>query len=132
MNIVLDEDETNAMKLPPKFTLFPKVKLEEILIQKQVCDTKCRWDRMERLIDDNGDIIIEEGDEVYKDDEEVVEENRHVEVYDPIRKVFDYTKIKATKIKSNPRVIMPGSRPAKEEAQMTARTAMIESVVKEV
>ena len=87
---------------------------------------------MDRLIDDNADIILEEGDEVYGDDEEVVEENRHVQVYNPDRKEFDYTKLKAINIKSNPRAIMPGSRPAKEEAQMTARTAMIEGVVKEV
>ena len=115
--------------LPQKFTLYPKVKLDEILMQKQVCDTKCRWERIDRMIDEKGDLILEEDDEVYREDKEVVEENRCNEVYDPERKEVNFTKVRATNIKSNPRVQMPGSRPAREEAQLAARTSLIENTV---
>ena len=52
-------------------------------------------------------------------------------MYDPDRKILDYTKMRATKIKSNPRVMMPESHPAREEAQLAARTSLIENTVRQ-
>ena len=36
----LDDDEADAMKLSPKFTFYNKICFDDILMQKQVCDTK--------------------------------------------------------------------------------------------
>ena len=69
-------------------------------------------------------------------DEESVQEVQMVEVearemYDPIRCKFDMSKIRATDIKTNQRVIMPAPRPTKEECRLEVRTELMKTKFRE-
>ena len=124
--VQVDEDEKNAASLPPKFTLFKKLLMEEIKVQRDICNTKIRWNRKGQLVDEKGDVIWDPEDP--QTDEEVVLQNNQNEVYDPITKTIDFRKLKATLIKNNPRVKMPKPRPAIEEAQILTRRTMTQAI----
>ena len=81
---VVSEDELNAARLGPKFTLFPKVKIEGVKWNSSIKNTKIRWGRIARLTE-NGDVIVEDGKGPLTD-EHIVEENGYREVYDPVSK----------------------------------------------
>ena len=77
-------------------------------------------------MDDKGDLIWDPDDP--QTDEEVVLQNNQNGVYDPITKTIDFTMLKATLIKNNPRVKMPTPRPAIEEAQILTRRTMAQAI----
>ena len=117
----IDQDELDAASLPAPYRLFPKVKIEKIKTNFTMGETKQRWSRADKLIDSKGDVIREEEGEQEKTDEEVVQQHAHEEVYDPDKKTIDFRKLRCHRVKSNPTVIMPKARPAKEEAIFLTR-----------
>ena len=65
---VVSEDELNAARLGPKFTLIEGVKWNS-----SIKNTKIRWGRIARLTE-NGDVVIDDGEGPLTD-EHIVEEN---------------------------------------------------------
>ena len=109
--VALDPDEIAALSISPKFKLYPKVTLEEVQLQTQVMNAKIRWFRTGRDVDPKGEVIVEDEDFQEKTPEQVVQEENHREVYDPESKTLDFRKLRATGVKNNPRVHLPGDRP---------------------
>ena len=58
-------------------------------------------------------------------------ENNHQEAYDPVRREIDLRKLVPTKVKNNPRIVLPKARPRKEEAELMSRPNMIGNVIKQ-
>ena len=52
--IDLDEDETDALSIPPKFALFQKLNILDLRHQQQVRDAKVRYGMMDRDFDLEG------------------------------------------------------------------------------
>ena len=69
VEVKVDEDEKNAASLPPKFTLFKKLLMDEIKVQGDICDTKIRGNRKGQRVDEKGDMIWDPEDP--QTDEEV-------------------------------------------------------------
>ena len=116
-DVSMDEDEHNAASLPPKFTTFPKVTIEDAKVQTLVADSKSRWGRSDKLME-AGDIVVENEQ---LSDEDIVKEYSHLEVFDPDSKSIDFRKLRPTQIKNNPRVHMAKARPVLEEANYAVR-----------
>merc|ERR1711954_1791 len=55
--VQVDKDEKNAASLPPKFTLIKKLLMEEIKVERTICNTKIRWNRKGQLVDEKGGVI---------------------------------------------------------------------------
>ena len=111
--VVVDQDEENAAKLGPKFTLYPKIKIENVKWASMCKDTKIRWGRKLRLIDKgSGDIIHE--DLGQQTDEQILEDNVHREPYDHVSKTIDFRKVMPTDIKNNHRVMTRGTDPQRK------------------
>ena len=118
-DISLSQEETDALKLPPNFKLFPKDGKREVQIQAEACRTKSRWDRRRRVME-KGKELAESLEPVSM--EEVVEEEEYREVFNPVAKVCNFTKMLPTQVKNNPRVMIPGPRPPVEEVEIFVRT----------
>ena len=132
----IDSDERCALSLPPKFTLFPKISLQDVRVEGETCDTKIRWNRRDKEIDERGfpmagedEKELEEGSEARMEAE--LEEHEFLEVYNPEKKSMDFTKLRPTMVKNNPRVSLPKNRPLKEEAKLIHRRTTVEEEVSE-
>lgn len=64
-------------------------------------------------------------------EEEKVEEESHREVFNPKSKTMDFRKVRATDVKSNPRVMLPRARTPKEEAGLLSRQSRAEDITSE-
>ena len=124
--VELDEQELDALKLPPKTAVYSKIKMKDIRLQEDICSNKQRWGRIGMLRDMKGTLIVEE--EEVKTDEQILEENKYRETYDPDTKTIDFRKVRATDVKNNPRVCLPPARPVREEAEFMSRNVMVDKV----
>ena len=124
----MDQDKLQVLKLNPKYRLFPKVILDTIRKQAGIGNHKARWDKLSRLWDKQGNEIIEEKEN--KTMEQMVQEESHREIWDPNTNTIDFKKVRASDVRNNPRVVIPKARNVKEEAELAARTMMIEDEVK--
>ena len=126
----MNNSETDCLKLPVKHALYPTVSVEDTRLQGEIANTKVRWDRRERDFDqETGEEVTEP--EGPKSMEEKINENGHRELYDPINHTMDHRKLRASDIKANPRLILPGPRPVTEEAELTTRATLLEKETKE-
>ena len=58
-------------------------------------------------------------------------EESHREVYNPDFHQVDCTKVRASDVKNNPRVIFSKPRSPKEEAELTTRQEMVNNIVEQ-
>ena len=70
--IDLDQDDRDAMSLPPKTAECAMVTEDEMEVQKEVYKAKIRYGRRDKLIGEDGKIVEEEQRKTY---DELVEEN---------------------------------------------------------
>ena len=87
----LNEDELNALRLPPKHSLFLDVKIEEVRLQNDISDAKARWDRMSnRDFDKQGNEVTSEEDLSPKTMDQLIQENEIRERFDREIKTLDF------------------------------------------
>ena len=120
--VKLDSDEIAAATLSPKFLQYPELSKDELVLQQNVCDTKIRWKRRGDLIDSKGHVIPKEQD---TSPEDRITEHEYHEVYNSETKTLDFTKLRCTDVKNNPRVKLADPRPPIEEAHLTTRNSMV-------
>ena len=90
----------------------------------ETAKTKLRWERRQ-----NGYGEEEDKDEIGEKEKEELEilELRTREIYDQENGSLDMRKRRATDVKSNQRVYLPGPRPAREEAELLVRSQRLEN-----
>ena len=111
------------MSMPPKYSTFCPIEDKEVKFESTLCSTKLRYGRSFR------GTPLEQQEEAEKLKmlteeelwEEQVQENTHLETYDPVRKSLDFRKLKAKGMRENPRVFLPRPRPLKEEVVIQAK-----------
>ena len=122
----LDEDELNALKLPPKHTLYPKVTEEEIRLQSDITNTKARWDRASnRDFDAHGKEVTPEEDLLPKTMQQLLDENTVREVLNTEEMTLGFGNLRPTEVKNNPRTVLPDPITPAEEAELSTRSTMI-------
>ena len=119
-------DELDALRLPHSFKLLPEVSEEEVRVQAEICRHKARWDRSSRDMVNGRE--LPESQEPLTLREHVSNEEGH-EVINPEDRICDFTKLRPTNVKNNPRVMIPGPRPPIEEAELLTRTSQIEQKI---
>ena len=111
----LDEDETAALRLHPKFSTFNKVCMENIKFEGTLAHTKTRWSRKRTGSPEEMEEEEElEGEKEEQTDAQVIMENCSREIYDPEQRIIDFCRQKATDMLDNPRVRLPPPRPEGE------------------
>ena len=128
-NIEFDNEETAALRLPPKFCLYDKVEKETGRYERALCSTKVRWGRRETGSPEEQEQEAEakESEQETTPEEQIIQditENSSREVYDRGSKVLDFRKLKVYDMKDNPRVQLPPPRPPKEERVLEAKEFM--------
>ena len=89
-DVTLDLDEIDALKLPPKYAIMDKVKLENIKLQGGICKQKARWHRKQRVYNEKGEDITEPEKTRTMEDHLAEEEFR--EVYNHRTGTLDFRK----------------------------------------
>ena len=111
-DLVLDEDEKQALMLEPKFAIYQKLDEEEFECELETTFCKLRWERMKEGDEDEEDCIETTPEE--KEAEELAEASTR-SVYDPHRKEIDLRKSRATDIKLNTEIFLPRQQGQKFE-----------------
>ena len=103
--VVLDQDERDALSLPPKFAQYEKVRLLKLKHQQFVRDTKLRYSMKDRDFDLEGNDVTPEEEEVSVQQE--VRDQEFREPYNPDKCSLDFRKLRPTDVKSNPKSYIP-------------------------
>ena len=118
-NVELDNDEIELLKLPPKFAIRKKLESVDMEVDGELCMAKVRYqvnkekNIMEIENDENDELNVKSkrkrlNSEERKDlelSEKLDSEARRF--YDPIAKVFDHGKKRATDLPENSKVNLP-------------------------
>ena len=130
--IEADEDEKAACRLPPKFAIVAKLKVEEFNEEQELCYTKLRWEIKKILEEDLGE---DEEEKIEKlEEEKLIEEEEEAKSRQPFlhtEKKLDFRNRRVTDLKNNSRVQLPKPLPAKEEAKVEIRREAHEKVFKQ-
>ena len=121
-DVKADQNEKDALALPPKFMCYPKVDIEDIHLNTEMAKTKSRYDRMGRDFTPEGEEVTEEGEK--KTMEERVEDEEHREKFNYTKKTLDFRKLRPTDVKNCPKIKMPKARTTKEELELTSKQEM--------
>ena len=111
----IDQDEEDALSLPPKFATYQKIEMKDIKHQQLVRDTKLRHGNLDRCYDEKGERIPEE--EIPMTPEEEIRAEQHRMVFDHEKKDLDFRCLWPTGVKLNPRVMIPRAKDTKDERE---------------
>ena len=123
----LDEDERAILRLNPKFAVLTRLDDEIVENDIEVAVVKLKYEikRMEELelmeaveYDTLADKRMRLDESVDKAEDTELNEARERQVFDPIGKVFDFSKRRATDCVENKKVYLPQMVGAKEESQL--------------
>ena len=133
--VSIDNDETSALILPPKFNTYDKISDKETKYQSTLCQTKIRWSRQTtggpKEMEEDARDREESGETGEERMEREIWEESSREVFDEINKTLDFRKLKVTDMKDNPRVVLPSPRPPGEEAALTAKEQLWNEAVED-
>ena len=76
--VKISEDERDALSLPPKFAKYQAIKILRFKHQQQLRDAKFRYGMMDKIYDQQGQVIPEEQEELTQAEEVLVEQYRQV------------------------------------------------------
>ena len=131
--VKMDEDEMSVIKLNPKFAIMKKLKKIDMEQDIEVCLGKLRYEirKIENLIKEleveetefgigsqckrrklNNTLTPEE------EDEESMKDAKERQIYDPITRVFNYSKRRVTDLPENNRVQLPKEVSPKQENEL--------------
>ena len=125
--VSIDDDEKSVLKLNPKFAVLSRLDDESIETDIEVAIAKLKYEiRRQEEIELLESVELENVNEkkqrldVERDSEteNEINEAKERQVFDPIRKVFDYTKRRTTDLAENTKVHLPKLVSAKEESQL--------------
>ena len=135
--IVLSEEELNVLALGPKFCVRKKLSMEEFDTELEECIAKIRWEMMGEEIDkkkqkkDDANIAImailddEEKEEVREHEE--AKEAKLRQVYNVEENSWNYGRKRATDLKGNTMVILPGQS---KDFQVEANFEMLRTEIR--
>ena len=126
-NVSLDEDELSIIKLSPKFAVLSKLEDESIERDIEISIAKMKYEikrqkELELFEEVDMDIMdnkkVRFDDTVEEETENEVNEVRERQVFDPIGKIFDFSKRRATDCVENTKIHLPQMGDPKEESQL--------------
>ena len=116
-DLVLDDDEREAMLIDPKFAVFDTLDEEQFETEIEMACAKMRWNNFDE--DDEEEEKVEVSDEERERLDEIEAKQR--QVFDPDPKLFDMRNLKATDVKQNTFVHLPEHQGVKYKAQLEVR-----------
>ena len=126
--VKISEDEIDALSLPPKYATYQAIKILRIKHQQQLRDAKFRYGMLDKVYDQDGNVIPEEAEELTQHEEVLAEQYR--QVFDPENKELDFRRLRPTDVKSNPRVFIPKPRKNnKDEEELRVRNHLEQKVI---
>ena len=118
-NVKLDKQERMFLSLGPEFTVLDRIDQRKIKGEFQAALTKIRWSRLGK---EPEEVLREVEDNELKEEEDIDKisflENR---VFDEEAKTVRMEKVRCTDMKVNRRIVFPGGRNPKEEAEIEVR-----------
>ena len=133
VNIKIDADERSILTLNPKFAILKKLEETSVHHDVEICLAKLRYEiqklelwRAELEREESGygsgnqakRRRIENQLSPKEEEEEIIKEAKERQIYDPIRKRFNYTKRRATDIPENNKVKLPEEVDVKHENEL--------------
>ena len=126
IDCTISDDERRLLSLPPKFCLFSDLKGDDFDLATELANTKIRYFKRDSDEDrEAGDPQDEPADLQLTPEQQLQsdrEEARTRQVYDHQTKELDVGRLRATDVKGNARVHLPGPLPTSQEAQLHIRT----------
>ena len=126
-DISLDEDELSVLKLSPKFAVLSKLDDENVETDIEVSIAKLKYEikrqedmaLMEQVDRENlTDKKMKLEDNVDGVTETEISEAKERQIFNPISKIFDYSRRRTTDLVENSKVYLPQLVGAKEESQL--------------
>ena len=129
-DVILSEEERELLNLGPGFMVTKPLSMEEMAVEANITVTKIRWGRKTRGVEE----MTEE--EIVKMEKEAVEAGENMEEQERLDEAldleskdvigedgrsFDMGRQRATGMKNNRRVFMPGPAPPRVEAGLNTR-----------
>ena len=127
--VTLDDNERDALSLPPKFAQYEKLRMTKIKHQQFIRNSKLRFSMRDRDYNEKGEDVTPPEEPLSM--EQQVKEQEYREVYNKDTKTLDFRKLRPTDVKSNPRVCLPTPGPPKQEAEIQVRDEVEERVILE-
>ena len=128
-NVALDEDERDALSLPPKFAQYENIKLLRLKHQQYIRDSKLRYEMKNKDFDPKGRDVTPK--EEQQTEEQDIRDQEDREVYNMDTGTIDFRKQRPTDVKSNPKVHLPKPGPLRQEAEIKMRGAVEERITPE-
>ena len=138
-NVEIDEDEKAALKLHPNFSVMRELDSEEMETDTEVSLGKLRYEirkQKERKELGNVEFEVSEGKRRKIEAEPKSEKERgkmeigdvkERRIFDPMDKVFNFSKRRVTDLKENSKVYLPKPATGKEEGEMEMIREMVMS-----
>ena len=100
----INSEEKSFLELPPKYSIYKKLGIEDFEVAFEICNTKIRYD-----VKRNGDEELDTQEEVSEEEKEKFEEIEAEtrQVYDPLRKTVNLNNRRVTDLKENAKVYLP-------------------------
>ena len=127
-NVSLDEDEMSVLRLGPKFAILSRLEDETIERDIEVAVTKMKYEirrqkeiELLRQVDNEASQVSKKtryDENCDSETEEEVSEARERQFFDPINKIFDFSKKRATDCVENTKIHLPPLGDPKEESQL--------------
>ena len=123
----LDEDELSILKLSPKFAILSKLEDETIERDIEISIAKMKYEirrqkDMELLDSVDHEFKLDKkaklDDNCESEVENEINEAKERQVFDPLKKVFDFSKRRATDCVENTKINLPQLGDPKEESQL--------------
>ena len=121
-DIKIDEDERSMVKMNPKFAIQRKLRLIEQEQDTELCLAKLRYE-IKKIEQWRKELEKEESEYGYgnqtkkrrienklspkEEEDEVIKEAKDRQIFDPVKKSFNYSKRRTTDLKENNKVKLP-------------------------
>ena len=136
--IELTEEEKSVLKKHPKFALLDNLTMEKLELEFELGFGKYRY-QIQREIKERKEKEKEMGESEIMREEKTPEEKEEAEakeaelrqVFDPINRVYDPTKLRVTDLQINTRVTLPKGLPSHHEAWLEVRRTKYEEVTRQ-
>ena len=123
----VDEDEYAFLILPPKYSIYKALDIEDFETAFEVCNAKIRYDRKKEEDEKCGS-----EEELSEEEKKVIEEIEAMSrvVYDPIEMSVNLGNRRVTDLKENCKVYLPKPLSPEEEAQLAIRKGKYMTIFK--
>ena len=124
-DLQLDEKELKVLKLHPKFAILPKLYEGGLDVEEELANSKLRMQISKEIEAQKESKKLDDAVQTDKSEEEILAEiemeAKTRQVFNPVDKVYDERRRRATDLKECTRVTLPKPLPATEEAKIELR-----------